>query len=1533
MKNSVALAFILSAMLVKGSVAQKLPSSVLDASGVSQAYASSDKVSKRPVLRPSESQLSFEQNVGQTDNRVKFLGRAHGYSLFLTDREAVFAFQNRKSQVGDSKGRVENNSFRLRFVGSNRKPEISGIEMQTGRSNYLTGVGPSQWHTNIQNYGKVRYKDLYPGIDLLYYGNDRKLEYDLQVSPGANPGQITLALAGAKHLQIDSKGNLTLRCGLHQFSMEKPRIYQISSQKERELVSGSWVLKDDHTLGFNVDQYDRTKTLVIDPQFSFPFATYLGGSGDDYGTGIAVDSNGSAYVTGQTSSPNFPTTTGTLQPNAPSTGLNAFVAKYNPDGSRAYVTYLGGGSDVQNVEGVPTSQGKAIAVNNAGNAFVTGYSNAHGSFPTKPTQTGCGSPVTATNCSNVFLTELTSDGSAQVYGVFIYGDMGRGIALDSNNNAYLAGSTFGGAPISGSLQASFGGGTTLGDAFVAKVDPTGLLSWWTYLGGSGEDQAEGIALDAIGNIYVTGQTSNVNVTIGPSTFPIKNAIQSTYGGNVDAFVAEINNAGTQLIYSTFLGGSAKDQGQAIAVDTKGNAYVTGFTLSSNFPTLNPLQGKYGGGQASGDAFVTAISPAGAAIVYSTYLGGNGDDSGNGIAVDSNGNAYVAGAIGSAATQDPLNPFGLKTIGSIDSNVLNLGPNSIQPQCGDTDATCADAFITAINSTGNQFLYFTYLGGNGIDYANAVALNSSANCSQTVPLPSEAIPPCAYVTGSTASEDFPISDDTSLQGSSDAFGAWAPSLTLPVCTRTLTQVGLTLTAGVSCTANFVAGQGNINWGDGTTFSTVSLNAPGSVSATHNYSAAYSPSTGPISVVPSASMTNTAGTGTTYGTPFPVIQLAPIAVGVSSPATTVQAPATLQFSAVVQYASDTSVTWDVNGVPGGNSTLGQISTGGLYTPPANLTGPISVGITAIANADHQTSSTAFMVQVIPPISVTIATTPPTASPATLQIPATLQFTAAVNNASNTAVTWYVNGVAGGNSTIGVISPAGLYTPPSSLTTPISIRITAVANADNTTTSAPFTVNVNPPIFVTLTPTNPSVVAGTAALVVTAALPSYASSPNVNWVLTGTGCGGHPCGSINTQGPGTSVSYTPPGSLPGSSSITDTLTATSVADPTKTSQTIITVTAVPVGVTISPTSATVTAGQSKPIQFTPVVSGATNTAVTWKLSGTGCTNAPCGTLSASGLYTPPASAISQAPQIDTVTATSQADTTKSASAQVTITNPVSVSISPSGNFSIEVGTSADLVAIVTGSQNTAVIWSVTGSGCTGKPCGTISQAGHYVAPTTLAASVTDTIVATPQADLTKSASTQAVIFLPATAPAPASATVTAGQPAQYSVAIAPGTGDPVDPLILGCSNLPNGSICQFFDQNQNPLSGGNLLPVGATKFAVTITTTGQTSSLLKERPRDHTPRLAFTPLLGLLLLSLSARIHRRLFRATRLVLLLMAVGLFITACGTNGSFGTNQLPNPTSTPAGSYSVKVTGTPKVAPGQIQPSIFTVTTLPLTVH
>jgi len=1950
--------------------------------------------------------LNFEQNLGQTDKAVRFLTRTHGYSVFLTDHEAVFAFKNRQAKKSENEAKPETSYFKLQFVGSHPKTRLTGEEGLSGRTNYLIGNNSTDWLTNIPNYGRVRYGNLYSGINAVFYGDQHKLEYDFEVLPGARLSQIVLELVDTKDTRLNDKGDLLFRCGNRDFTMQKPQFYQVNASGQHETRRGNWTIDTHHRLRFDVKDYDQSRALIIDPQLnfglgSFPFATYLGGSSLDEGNAIAVDSAGSIYVTGDTSSQDFPATTNAFQPIAPTSVGNAFVAKYSSTGSLTYATYLGGATDVQFPQASVVSIGYGIAANGKGNAFILGYTTAHGSFPASGT--GCGSPVTQTNCSDVFLMQLNPAGDGQIYSEFIPGSSGYAIALDSNDSAYITGSTGDNVPVNSSLQPNFGGGDS--DAFVAKVDLAGALKWWTYLGGNAHDLGRGVALDGTGNVYVTGFTSINNQTTGDNTFPTKNALQPTFGGTSDAFIAEINNSGSALIYSTFLGGSNDDYGAGIAVDQNGNAYVAGNTLSSDFPLVNPLEPKFGGGSVSGDAFISKIGPAGAGLVYSTYLGGSGEDAGRGITVDTQGNAYIVGSIGSAPVQDPLNPFGLSTIGSIDSNLLNLGPNSIQPQCGDSEG-CADAFVAAISTAGDQFLYFTYLGGNGLDDAYGIALDNSTGCSQGVSLSTSFASPCAYVTGRTASSDFPVSDQTSFAGVFDAFVAQVPSLSLPVCNKSLKQVGLTETVTVTCTQNFSGGQGNINWGDNTEFSTISLtllNTPTSPPP-HTYS-----QSGTYTL--SASMTNTAGTGTAYATPFPVMQLGPVFVGVSAPTSTINAPSTLQFTASVQNASDTSVTWRVNNVQGGNASVGSINEqSGVYTPPSGLTNPITVGITAIANADNKTSST------------------------------------------------------------------------------------------------PFQLIVNPPVFVTVTPDAPSVQAGGAPITVTATVPSYASTPNVSWNLTGSACSGKPCGSINTQGPSTATTYSPPAVLPGSSSIVDTLVATSVADTTQSGHSTITVTPGVVSVSIKPKSATVIVGESSPIQFSATVNGSSNTAVAWTLSGTGCSNAPCGSLSSSGLYTAPVSLISQSPQTDTVTATAQADTSKSDSAQVTVTvptlvanpvplideplvptsnvpggpgftltvngagfvggsvvewngtalsthftsstqltatvpvsdvfdpgtasiavenplpgggtsntvfypvaptrsqvgftrsdyqggagvagvtvadlkndgdqdlivanesadtisvfvgdghgtfaakvdyatgasplnavvgdfngdgildiavsnlncalnssscgsvkgsvsilmgnrdgtfqshvdyasgdtwttsvlvgdfngdgkldliavngtcpgapcsagsssisvllgngdgtflspvnytvglrptsgvvgdfngdgkldiavtnsfanelsvgntfsvllgngdgtfqtqkistaakngktpigmvtadfnndgildlaianegevtaqsdtssvsillgngdgtfkpaleyaagiapqrlavgdyngdgvldlvvtnsdsssislylgngdgtfqpnvmyaatgqpygiasadfnhdgqldvaiteessgdgsgigsigtfiaapakttptvavtpssltittaeflsvgvlvsggtgkptptgavtltsgsyssaattlsngsatisipasslaigtdiltvtytpdspssstyntaigtasvtvnNPVTVTISPNGTFSIETGQSQDFIS------NVPVVWTVTGTGCDGGPCGTISQAGHYVAPATLSSSQTDTVVATAQVDPTRSATAQVTIFLPSTAPTPPPVTVPPGQPAQYSVTLAPGTGDPLHPLALSCSNLPNGSSCQF---SQNPL------PLGTMTFSVTITTTGTNVSSLGQDLRGSVIFAAATPLLGIFLLGFSRRGSRkRLLRLIPLVILCILIPC-VSACGTGGSFGKNQLPSPSSTPEGVYTVFVFGQPQVPSGQVQPAAFQVTSLPLTVN
>jgi hypothetical protein len=600
--------------------------------------------------------LSFEANRGQTDPQVKFVARGQGYTLFLTRRaETVLVLRKPAPQRDllkpaalvsvpatlnpDAAGPPA--IVRMKLVGANAKPRAEALDELPGKANYFIGNDPKKWRTNVPLYAKVRYRDVYPGVDLMYYGNQRQLEHDFIVAPGADPRSITLNLAGAEKLSLDPQGALVLVVKDGELRLDKPHIYQDVDGARRE-ISGGYVLKNAHRVGFQVAAYDASRPLVIDPTLFY--STYLGGSSNEHGLGIAVDAAGNACVTGYTLSTNFPTTSGAIQ-SANQGGYDAFVTKLNPAGSAplVYSTYLGGGSD---------EQGLGIAVDAAGNAYVTGYTQST-NFPTTS-----GAFQTANQgLVDAFVTKLNPTGTAPlVYSTYLGGndqEQGDGIAVDATGNAYVTGYTqstnFPTTP--GAFQTANQGGY---DAFVTKLNPTGSapLVYSTYLGGSDLDQGRGIAVDAAGNAYVAGYTQSTNFPTTSGAFQPAPA-----GGLTDAFVTKLNPTGSApLVYSTYLGGSSGDAGFGIAVDSIGNAYVTGFTHSTNFPTTaGAIQSANQGGY---DAFVTALNPLGTApLIYSTYLGGSSDEIGHGIAVDA-GNAYVTGD--TESTNFPTTPGAFQT---------------------------------------------------------------------------------------------------------------------------------------------------------------------------------------------------------------------------------------------------------------------------------------------------------------------------------------------------------------------------------------------------------------------------------------------------------------------------------------------------------------------------------------------------------------------------------------------------------------------------------------------------------------------------------------------------------------------------------------------------------------------------------------------------------------------------------------------------------------------------------------------------------
>ena len=668
------------------------------------------------VKLPLSFEIYFEQNLGQTDSRVRFLSRGSGYTLFLNSTEAVLALNRGGDRSPDLSAREHRPQagmpappsvmLRMKLVGANENPDVNGLDNLPGKSNYFIGNDPKKWRSNVPHYARVAYWQVYPGIDLVYYGNRQQLEYDFVVAPGADPDAIRLGFEGADEIGLDHQGNLILQTAGGELLQRAPVIYQ-EIEGVKASVAGGYVLQDDNEVSFAVAAYDASSPLIIDPVLEY--SSYLGGSEDDQGISVAVDAAGNLYVTGDTGSSNFPTTSGAFQ----TTGSSAvYVTKVDAAGSGlVYSTYLGGSK---------ASVGHGIAVDAAGNAYVTGRTESS-DFPTaRPFQAAYGG-----GSDDAFITKLNAEGSALVYSTYLGGsnyDQGRSIAVDGAGNAYITGITeSANFPTANPVQAGLSGER---DTLVAKLNASGSsLVYSTYLGGSGVDVGHFITVDAAGSAYVTGLTNSAD-------FPTARPLQATFrGGRYDAIVTKLNPEGSALVYSTYLGGSRNDEARSIAVDSSSNAYVTGYTESDDFPTAHPFQAAFGGG--SNDAFIVKLSAAGSALVYSTYLGVGGGDFGRAIAVDIGGNAYVTGYTDSDdfPTANPFQPA----------------------YAGNTDA-----FVTKFNAAGSALVYSTYLGGSGFERGRGIAVDAVGN---------------AYVTGRTESQDLPTANGFQAAfggGSGDAF---------------------------------------------------------------------------------------------------------------------------------------------------------------------------------------------------------------------------------------------------------------------------------------------------------------------------------------------------------------------------------------------------------------------------------------------------------------------------------------------------------------------------------------------------------------------------------------------------------------------------------------------------------------------------------------------------------------------------------------------------------------------------------------------
>lgn len=647
-----------------------------------------DQANQRVVLSYGQLPLSFEPNHGQSDPAVRFLARGPGFRVGLASDAVIttLAASTRDANVHRSEVGADQASFRVRILGANTSAVANGEAELPGKANYLIGNDPSRHITDISTFARVRFAQVYPGIDVVYYGNNQQIEYDFVVEAGADPRKVRLAFDGVSNLRIEEQGHLAFETAVGTSRQLRPVVYQIIDGERRE-IRANYVVGSSNEVAFEINEYDVTQSLVIDPILSY--STYLGGQGRDAALSIAVDAGGNAYVTGTTTSTDFPLVN-EYDRSVGSNDNDVFVSKLNSAGTAlVYSTYLGGRNGLD--------RAFSIAVDGSGSAYIMGET----SDADYPTTTGAYQSGVSGGAS--FVTKLGGAGNTLVYSTYLRDANAYALAVDGNGNAYVTGIALSGfVTTTGVIQVAspYPSGSS---PFVIKLNPAGSAPVYsTFLGGSGAgsssyvpDVAVALAVDSVGNAYIAGRADSTD-------FPTVNAFAATQAVGYDAFISKINPSGTALSYSTYLGGSRGDYALAVAVDTAGSAYVTGFTASADFPIKNAFQVSNPGNTTQGSsivAFVTKLSPRGTDLAYSSYLGGgcgtpggsycliDSPDRGNAITVDSQGHAFVAG--------------------SITSNRFPL-VDSIEPGSSDL---ASGWFVAQVSRSGSSLLYSTLLGGS------------------------------------------------------------------------------------------------------------------------------------------------------------------------------------------------------------------------------------------------------------------------------------------------------------------------------------------------------------------------------------------------------------------------------------------------------------------------------------------------------------------------------------------------------------------------------------------------------------------------------------------------------------------------------------------------------------------------------------------------------------------------------------------------------------------------------------------------------
>ena len=651
--------------------------------------------------------LRFEANQGQTDAQARFLARGQGYSLLLTPSAAVLGLKDGQSDP--------TRWVRLALRDSAADPVIRGEEQLAARSNYFVGNDPARWRSNVPTFGRVRYRQVYPGIDLVYYGQQGQLENDFEIAAGANPKRISWRVEGDQRLWVEPAGDLVISSAGNDIRLEAPHAYQQENGQRRTVavryqVSGQQV-------GFELGSYNRRAPLVIDPVLTY--STYLGGTGGDAAYSVAVNSAGNAYVTGVTASVDFPVSASIFQDASAGDG-DVFVTEFTPDGSNVvFSTYLGGAA-----LDIPAQ----IQLDATGNVYLVGNTLSN-NFPV----TAAAMQATYGGNQDGFLTELKPDGSGLIYSTYIGGtqaDLATAMAFDAAGDIYIVGSTqstdfFTMNPIQLANDGQY-------DVFLVELSSAGALKYSTYLGGSSSDYGTGIGVDSAGNVYLSGTTYSSN-------FPTQGALQATFGGGSDVFVTKFTPGSSALLFSTFIGGSSIDRSSGMVLDANANIYLTGDTQSKNFPvTSSAYQSALMG---TDNAFLTKLSSDGSTLVFSTLYGGSQTDQANGLALDATGNIYLTGYTQSSnfprldSFQNILGIAGAGNCGS--SNLVNVAV-----------AVCPDGFVVKFGPSGLP-VYASFLGGSNADAGEAIAVDATG---------------AAYVVGQTYSSNFPT-----IAGQADSLG--------------------------------------------------------------------------------------------------------------------------------------------------------------------------------------------------------------------------------------------------------------------------------------------------------------------------------------------------------------------------------------------------------------------------------------------------------------------------------------------------------------------------------------------------------------------------------------------------------------------------------------------------------------------------------------------------------------------------------------------------------------------------------------------